>query len=114
MKKQIYESEGVYGDEKKFLVNDDRFNKMIAMVKSMKPKPEHVLDIGCGTGFFSNKIKEIYPASEVYGIDISQKALTIGKKQFKNINFKLVDAEGKLPFVDNFFRLVISGEHIEH
>jgi len=35
------------------------------------PVPESVLDLGCGTGWFSRKLVAQYPHSEVTGADLS-------------------------------------------
>ena len=110
----IYEQESVFGDEKKFSKNSDRFEKLIKIIKSQHPKPKHILDIGCGSGFLANQIKTIFPKANIYGIDISQKALALAKKKYPKIKFIYADAQARLPFNNNFFELVISGEHIEH
>ena len=59
-------------------------------------------------------MKTIFPQAEIFGIDISRKALSIAKEKYSNIEFRNADAEVKLPFKSNFFDLIISGEHIEH
>lgn len=110
----IYECKGVYGDEEKFTTKSLRLNQMMDYVRSLETSPKRVLDIGCGTGFFSKKISEIYPMANIYGIDISQRALSIAKQKYQNIKFIKSDAELQLPFKNNFFDLIISGEHIEH
>lgn len=112
---QIYENKGVYGDEEKFLYGtSDRLGKMIEIVNNLTQAPKNVLDIGCGTGYFAHLTKSIYPKANVYATDISQKALRIGRRRYKNIKFIRADAEKTFPFPDNFYDLVISGEHIEH
>lgn len=110
---QIYEQEKVFGDENMLTSSYKRLDKMFDLVRTIK-KPTKVLDLGCGTGFFASKIKDIYPSAEVYGIDISKKALNLGRKKYKNITFIRADAEQEFPFKNNFFDLIISGEHIEH
>jgi len=109
----IYEIEGVYGDEKRYL-SSLRFSHMIHFVKTLETKPKRILDIGCGTGFFSNEMKKIYPKATIYGLDVSKKAIAIARKTYPKVNFIFGDAEQELSFEDNFFDLIISGEHIEH
>ena len=112
---QIYENKGVYGDEENFLQGtSNRLEKMIKIVKNLKHTPENILDVGCGTGYFAHLTRSIYPNAKVYGVDISNTALSIGRRKYKDIIFVKADAEVKLPFKDNTFDLVISGEHIEH
>lgn len=87
---------------------------MLKIVRNLKQEPENILDVGCGTGYFAHLLKVMYPNAKVYGVDISNTALSIGKEKYKEIIFIKADAEVKLPFRDNTFDLVISGEHIEH
>lgn len=114
LKMNIYEQGGVYGNDDIVEGNRDRLQKLLNVIKELENKPTRILDIGCGTGYISNEIKKIYPKSTIYGIDISLKALHIGKKKYKNINFKRADAEKKFSFKNKSFDLIISGEHIEH
>lgn len=112
---QMYEKKGVYGDEEKFINGtSDRLDKMTKIVSSLKQTPKNILDVGCGTGYFTHSLKRMYPSAKVHGVDISDTALSIGKKKYKDIIFVKADTEVKLPFKDNTFDLVISGEHIEH
>ncbi len=111
----IYETKGVYGDQKKIVSkSSNRLEKMLLIAKSLKTKPKNILDIGCGTGYFAHLLKTIYPDANVFGVDISNTALSIGKRKYKNISLLKADAEVRLPFKNNTFDLVISGEHIEH
>lgn len=108
----IYEQKGVYGDEEKF--SNDRLEKMLKLVDSLPYPPNNILDVGCGTGYFSNALLKKYPKANSYGIDISKKAISLGKKQHPRVKFVYGNAEKKLPFKKDFFDLTISGEHIEH
>lgn len=110
----IYENENVYGDEHKFVNTSRRLSLMTDFVKSLNKKPKKVLDLGCGTGYFSNEIKQLYPSSTIYGLDVSKKAIAIGKNKYKNINLIVCDTEIKFSLKSNSFDLLISGEHIEH
>lgn len=115
MNTNIYETKRVYGDENMLnSKSSNRLEKMLEMAKSIKKSPENILDIGCGTGYFAHLLKTMYPNANVFGVDISERALTIGRKKYKNISLLNADAEVKLPFKNNTFDLVISGEYIEH
>lgn len=112
---QIYETKGVYGDEQKLIgVSSDRLAKVIKILKNLNLDLKNILDIGCGTGYIAHLTKSMYPDAKVFGVDISATALSIVKKKYKDIEFVKADAEVKLPFSDDKFDLVISGEHIEH
>ncbi len=110
----IYEKQGVFGDLLKYQDASHRFAKMIEVIEKRGIKKEKILDVGCGTGYLAAKIKEIFPEAEIYGADISKKAITTGKSLYKDINLTVSDSEQEFPFKDNFFDIVISGEHIAH
>jgi ubiquinone/menaquinone biosynthesis C-methylase UbiE len=77
------------------------------IINHYKLKPgDKVLDIGCGKGFLLYDILKLQPAIEVYGIDISQYAISNCKTEIKD-NLTLGSAS-KLPYENNFFDLVIS------
>src|SRR5260221_4596361 len=105
---EIYELEGVYGDQSKF-TSSNRLNKIINLILRLDKKPKNILDVGCGTGYLSNELKKMFPMAEVIAIDISQNAISIAKKQYSNIIFKTADAENILPFKNAQFDLVMSG-----
>ena len=65
-----------------------------------------ILDIGCGKGFLLYDFKKLLPDSELFGIDISEYAITNAKPEIQN---KLtLGSCSKLPWEDNYFDLVIS------
>ncbi len=65
---------------------------------------EKIIDIGCGTGEFS----EFFPKESYIGIDLDKKYITYAQEKYKK-DFKQADAL-HLPFVDHFFdRAIIVG-----
>jgi SAM-dependent methyltransferase len=111
----IYEQEHVYGVDTD-LTNEssNRLAEMIKLASSLKTAPKTIMDLGCGTGYFAAQLKKVYPESEVYDVDISAPALEKASQRHPYVKFVLADAEAHLPFSDNKFDLVISGENIEH
>ena len=61
----------------------------VKMVKNLLSKflPNKILDIGCGLGFTTSELKNLFPNSEVLGIDISTDAIAYGRKQFTDCEF---------------------------
>lgn len=112
-RKSIYEKKGVYGDEGKLTSSYKRLDKMLWLLSGID-KPKSVLDLGCGTGYLSNILKQRYPNAKIFGVDISNTALSRARKQYPSLTFVNADAERKLPFHNEHFDLVVSGEHIEH
>ncbi len=61
-----------------------------------------ILDIGCGTGIFTELLREKFQNAEISAFDISQEMIEIAKKKLKGkqIKFFVSDAE-KIPFKNN-------------
>lgn len=58
------------------------------VIKSLKlPKHGKVLDFGCGNGIFSQVIKQVLPEWEVYGTDVSIKAVNKARKKYPQCIF---------------------------
>ncbi len=78
-----------------------------ALIEYYKIKPkDKILDIGCGKGFLLFDFTKIVPGVEIYGIDISEYAISHGKEEIKD--HLQVGRATSLPFADNTFDLVIS------
>ena len=75
-----------------------RVNALINIDKNLSNKEEkiNILEIGCGLGATLVKIKEMFPNSNVYGVENNKEILTVAKKMNigtevqdgTNINFK--------------------------
>ncbi len=76
----------------------------LSLLKNIKGKK--VLDLGCGTGRHTLKIKK--KGAKVWGIDLSQKMIEIAKKEIKDVDFR-VGSVYKLPYKSNFFDVVMAG-----
>lgn len=78
-------------------------------------KPQKILDVGCGRGFYLYAISRYRFVKEIYGIDINNKYLKIAKKLCQDERIKIQKASVyKLPYENNFFDLVICSEVLEH
>ena len=81
----------------------------------MKINPSHILDLGCGTGFCSRRLKQEFSKAKVTGIDIAPGMIEQAKKQqglFKKVNYEVADAD-ELPFKDASLDLVFSSLTIQ-
>lgn len=72
-----------------------------------------VLDVGCGGGAFTRAIKYYRPGLEVYGCDVSQKAIQLALKNPGGAHFSVADA-ANLPFPDASFDVVLLKCVLEH
>lgn len=60
-----------------------------SLCKSLVPKGERVLEIGCATGDLLHSLKP----SEGVGIDLSAKMIEIAKKKYPHLKFYAMEAE---------------------
>ena len=51
-----------------------------------------ILDLGCGEGYYSNALRQVLPAAEICGIDISKAAVRLAAKQYSSINFAVASS----------------------
>lgn len=89
-----------------------RINKICNFLEKYKIKNCKILDLGCGNGNISI-IYKTKTASDLYGVDISEKAVMEAKKKKIKAIKKDLNNE-KIPFKNEFFDVVIAGEIIEH
>lgn len=54
-------------------------------------KPNSILDVGCGGGFFTAKLAKKFPQAHVVGIDLNPQAIAIANKRHRssNLSFEL-------------------------
>jgi len=69
-------------------------------------KGQSLLDIGCGTGYFSFWFHSL--GLKITGIDVSSAMLNAAKSKIKDESIKFIKADASsLPFPDNSFDLVV-------
>jgi ubiquinone/menaquinone biosynthesis C-methylase UbiE len=73
-------------------------------------KYERVLEIACGTGIVTRRLRDALPATtEIVATDLNRKMFEFGKPKFKddeNVLWQQADASG-LPFADSSFAAVV-------
>lgn len=69
-----------------------------------------VLEVGCGTGSFLEKLKE--DRIEAYGLELNNKAVNVCKQKGLNVYNELL--EDHVEKVDNFYDVVCSFQVLEH
>jgi len=73
-----------------------------------------ILDLGCGTGAVMKSILDENSHKEVFGLDISEKMLSIAKEKLKgHANLVLGDSDN-LPFENHFFDVVYCNDSFHH
>jgi SAM-dependent methyltransferase len=108
-----------YYDEEKWgeaiLTKDelfDREKKSIKLIRSIEKRKGKLLDVGCGVGFFMDKLEKSGSKLEMHGVDYSPYNLKRAKKL--GFTFKRCNIEEGIPYNDGFFDIVYAAELIEH
>ncbi|NJK65761.1 MAG: methyltransferase domain-containing protein [Microcoleus sp. CSU_2_2] len=69
---------------------------------------ERILDLGCGTGALIQRLLQMAPEIQVFGIDPCAEMLEIAKQKLsKSVDLNLGSADN-LPFPSNYFDVVVS------
>ncbi len=54
-------------------------------IQKYKPHASEILDLGCGEGYYTKRIKESFENANVYGLDISKEAIQMATSYRKDI-----------------------------
>jgi len=81
-------------------------DKLLAQV-AREPKPWAILDVGCGTGYLTVKLKELFPQSKIIGLDFAKGMLEVARQKHEGIAWILADGSN-LPFSKECLDIVIS------
>ncbi len=80
--------------------------RLLERLDYIKIIPKRILDLGCGTGYFTQHLKSIYPHATIVGLDMAFGMTKFASQKIDAI-YCCADAE-KLPFADQSFDLVFS------
>ena len=109
-KKKVWEEEAYYKKAKKGSLEID--HPGMEVLKDLTSPSNYILDLGCGEGTRLNWLVGNSKKKGV-GIDISTKAIGMGRKSYPKLMFFEGDLEN-LDFKDNSFDLVYSAYVLEH
>jgi len=71
-------------------------------------QPSRVIDIGCGTGYFTERLAKTYSSAECFGVDLAEGMLDFARREHNiSATWLCGDAES-LPFADNSVDMVFS------
>jgi len=76
------------------------------------PKDSKILEIGCNIGIQLNLLQKL-GYNNLWGIDLQEYALDIGRKQYKGLNLCCASVYD-LPFKDNYFDLIFTNGLLIH
>ena len=66
---------------------------------------EHILDLGCGEGYYTSHIKKAFPDSLMYGLDISKVGIQMATKYTKDICW-IVGNSKNIPILDHSLDII--------
>jgi malonyl-CoA O-methyltransferase len=95
-------------------VQNEIGERLFERLHYLKISPRYVLDLGCGTGLFTPRLKKLYPKAEIIGLDLSEAMLVQArKKQRLWRKWPLINGDmTALPFADGCFDLIFSNQVI--
>ncbi|WP_133130001.1 malonyl-ACP O-methyltransferase BioC [Legionella yabuuchiae] len=87
-------------------------NRLFERLQYLKINPCFILDLGCGTGVFSQKLKTFYPKAKIVGLDLAKAMLHEAQnKQGWRRKWLLINGDmTKLPFATGVFDLVFANQ----
>jgi malonyl-ACP O-methyltransferase BioC/pimeloyl-ACP methyl ester esterase len=89
-------------------VADELLQKIPGFIAG-RPHLTSILDIGCGTGFMTFGLNNIFPSANIVGCDIAHPMIEIAKQKRARNEIKFISADaGDLPFVEDTFDMVAS------
>ncbi|NVK22186.1 MAG: malonyl-ACP O-methyltransferase BioC [Kangiellaceae bacterium] len=81
--------------------------RLMERLDYFKLTPKHILDLGCGTGYFSRQLTKRYPDAQVTGVDFAQGMVQWCQQQSQSETYLCADA-CQLPFESNSVDLIFS------
>lgn len=93
---------------RKEFLNKGHYNFLLEeIVKELKDFNNiNILDIGCGEGYYTNKLKQHNSTFNIYGLDISKEAIKKASKLNNQINW-LVASSSNIPIKDSAIDVII-------
>jgi len=83
-----------------------------ALIQCSDSEPQ-ILDIGCGQGHITDRIRQALPGTQLSGMDYSISAIDYAHKHFPEIEFIVADAY-EIPYETGFFDVVVCNNIWEH
>ncbi|MDH5571200.1 MAG: malonyl-ACP O-methyltransferase BioC [Gammaproteobacteria bacterium] len=89
-------------------------DRLLERLEYMRISPEHILDLGAGTGYCSRGLAAKYPSATIYAADIAPAMLRYAKgslswlRKFKKRDKFIVTDANSLAFADNSMDIIFS------
>ncbi len=100
----LLDTKGDFGAYRRLVLGDSLENSNASVHNDLFPRskvhqilrfldlgnPKTVLDAGCGLGYTTTVIAEVFPEAQILGIDLAEDAIAYATKQHKNASFGVV------------------------
>ena len=93
---------------RQIVLENSYFDGILDIITSYLSEEQTIADLGCGEGYFSKAIKEIYPSSMVFGLDYSKYGINQAVKGIKTGVNWIVGNISNLPFVDKSLDVILN------
>jgi tRNA (cmo5U34)-methyltransferase len=94
---------------------EQMFDALVIALPFSQAQPIRVVDLGCGTGTISRRIKDVYPQAHITCVDIAKKMLEIAQTKLGNredIRYQLANFEDYE--FDTAYDVVVSSLALHH
>lgn len=100
--------------EKNAKVQMEIGSRLFERLDYLSMKPAYVLDLGCGTGYFTSLLKQRYPDAQIVSFDLAEAMLVETKAKQAQAGYCSVICGDmlKLPFANGVFDLVFANQVI--
>lgn len=75
-------------------------NEVLKYIQSHQHDDMHILDLGCGEGYYTYKMKEALSNTTIYGLDISKEGIQMATSYTKDI-YWIVGNSKNIPILDH-------------
>ncbi len=82
---------------------------VLKVLKEYNAQPQHILEIGCSTGYRLHALSTLYRNSKTTGVEPSDEAINKGRSTYPEVNFVKGTADDMSTFKTASFDLVIIG-----
>ncbi|HTT28268.1 MAG TPA: class I SAM-dependent methyltransferase [Solirubrobacteraceae bacterium] len=87
-----------------------RADTILRMLERLPRAPQHILDLGCATGWFTARLARL---GDVTGIDLSEQAIALARMRHPDIRFQAGDIY-TMPLPRAHYDLVVAQEVVAH
>ncbi|SEM92690.1 malonyl-ACP O-methyltransferase BioC [Lihuaxuella thermophila] len=98
------------------LVQKEMARRLLFTLQTLDLKAEKILELGCGTGYFTRLLLDHYPASEVTAVDLAEKMVETARQKTEpsdRVRFFVGDAENLDRSSLGTFDLIVSNAMIQ-